>query len=84
MTLPILSSYLGGNNGVSGGQREFVPVLARAAVAAGISGIFMETHPNPDQALSDGPNSWPLDKIKPLLESLIAIDKVFKTSKATE
>ncbi|HHF7344218.1 TPA: 3-deoxy-8-phosphooctulonate synthase [Legionella feeleii] len=70
----------GGNNGVSGGQREFVPVLARAAVAAGIAGIFMETHPNPDQALSDGPNSWPLDKIKPLLESLMAIDKVFKTS----
>ncbi|WP_133137351.1 3-deoxy-8-phosphooctulonate synthase [Legionella rowbothamii] len=68
----------GGNNGVSGGQREFVPVLARAAVAAGISGIFMETHPNPDQALSDGPNSWPLDKMKPLLESLMAIDAVFK------
>ncbi|CAM4437147.1 MAG: 2-dehydro-3-deoxyphosphooctonate aldolase [Legionella sp.] len=68
----------GGNNGVSGGQREFVPVLARAAVAAGISGIFMETHPNPDQALSDGPNSWPLEKMKPLLESLMAIDAVFK------
>jgi 2-dehydro-3-deoxyphosphooctonate aldolase (KDO 8-P synthase) len=68
----------GGNNGVSGGQREFVPVLARAAVAAGISGIFMETHPNPDQALSDGPNSWPLEKMKPLLESLMAIDTVFK------
>ncbi|KTC86472.1 3-deoxy-8-phosphooctulonate synthase [Legionella brunensis] len=70
----------GGNNGVSGGQREFVPVLARAAVAAGIAGIFMETHPDPDKALSDGPNSWPLDKIKPLLESLIAIDKVVKSS----
>ncbi|WP_058534769.1 3-deoxy-8-phosphooctulonate synthase [Legionella saoudiensis] len=68
----------GGNNGVSGGQREFVPVLARAAVAAGISGIFMETHPNPDQALSDGPNSWPLEKMKQLLESLMAIDEVFK------
>ncbi|MDR3501994.1 MAG: 3-deoxy-8-phosphooctulonate synthase [Legionella sp.] len=68
----------GGNNGVSGGQREFVPVLARAAVAAGIAGIFMETHPNPDQALSDGPNSWPLEKMKPLLESLMAIDAVFK------
>lgn len=68
----------GGNNGVSGGQREFVPVLARAAVAAGISGIFMETHPDPDRALSDGPNSWPLDKMKQLLESLIAIDTVYK------
>jgi 2-dehydro-3-deoxyphosphooctonate aldolase (KDO 8-P synthase) len=68
----------GGNNGVSGGQREFVPVLARAAVAAGISGIFMETHPDPDKALSDGPNSWPLDKMKQLLESLMAIDAVFK------
>ncbi len=68
----------GGNNGVSGGQREFIPVLARAAVAAGISGIFMETHPDPDKALSDGPNSWPLDKMKQLLESLIAIDAVYK------
>lgn len=69
----------GGNNGVSGGQREFVPVLARAAVAAGVAGIFMETHPDPEKALSDGPNSWPLAKMKPLLESLLAIDKVFKT-----
>lgn len=69
----------GGNNGVSGGQREFVPVLARAAVAAGISGIFMETHPDPDKALSDGPNSWPLDQMKPLLESLMAIDAVYKS-----
>ena len=68
----------GGNNGVSGGQREFIPVLARAAVAAGIAGIFMETHPNPDKALSDGPNSWPLAKMKQLLQSLIAIDQVFK------
>lgn len=68
----------GGNNGVSGGQREFVPVLARAAVAAGISGIFMETHPDPDKALSDGPNSWPLAKMKQLLESLQAIDAVYK------
>lgn len=68
----------GGNNGVSGGQREFVPVLARAAVAAGIAGIFMETHPDPDKALSDGPNSWPLAKMKPLLESLQAIDAVYK------
>jgi 2-dehydro-3-deoxyphosphooctonate aldolase (KDO 8-P synthase) len=70
----------GGNNGVSGGQREFIPALARAAVAAGISGIFMETHPNPDVALSDGPNSWPLDKIRVLLECLQSIDKVVKSS----
>jgi len=68
----------GGNNGVSGGQREFIPVLARAAVAAGIAGLFMETHPDPDKALSDGPNSWPLDKMKALLQSLIEIDTVFK------
>ncbi len=68
----------GGNNGVSGGQREFIPVLARAAVAAGISGLFMETHPDPDKALSDGPNSWPLAKMKQLLESLKAIDSVYK------
>lgn len=68
----------GGNDGVSGGQREFVPVLARAAVAAGISGLFMETHPDPDKALSDGPNSWPLAKMKQLLESLKAIDAVYK------
>ncbi|QMT59889.1 MULTISPECIES: 3-deoxy-8-phosphooctulonate synthase [unclassified Legionella] len=70
----------GGNNGVSGGQREFVPVLARAAVAAGISGLFMETHPDPDKALSDGPNSWPLEKMKPLLESLKALDAVYKNT----
>ena len=68
----------GAQNGVSGGQREFVPVLARAAVAAGISGLFMETHPNPDKALSDGPNSWPLDKMRILLEQLMALDAVFK------
>ena len=68
----------GGGNGVSGGQREFIPVLARAAVAAGISGIFMETHPNPDVALSDGPNSWPMDKMKELLTQLMAIDAVVK------
>jgi 2-dehydro-3-deoxyphosphooctonate aldolase (KDO 8-P synthase) len=68
----------GGNNGSTGGQREFIPVLARAAVAAGISGIFIETHPNPDEALSDGPNSWPLEKMKILLESLVEIDEVFK------
>ena len=70
----------GGNNGVSGGQREFIPALARAAVAAGISGLFMETHPNPDKALSDGPNSWPLAKMKQLLESLKAIDEVYKST----
>lgn len=68
----------GGNNGVSGGQREFVPLLARAAVASGVSGIFMETHPDPDKALSDGPNSWPLAHMKALLETLIELDDVFK------
>lgn len=68
----------GANNGTSGGQREFIPVLARAAVAAGIAGIFMETHPDPDKALSDGPNSWPMDKIKSLLETLMALDRVTK------
>lgn len=66
----------GAAQGSSGGQREFIPALARAAVAVGIAGIFMETHPNPEKALSDGPNSWPLAEIKPLLESLMAIDKV--------
>lgn len=69
----------GGKDGASGGQREFVPVLARAAVAAGISGLFMETHPDPDKALSDGPNSWPIEQMKPLLESLKAIDRVYKS-----
>ena len=68
----------GGNNEVSGGQREFIPGLARAAVAAGIAGIFMETHPDPDNALSDGPNSWPLASMRTLLKSLIAIDAVVK------
>lgn len=68
----------GGQGSASGGQREFVPVLARAAVAAGIAGIFMETHPDPDAALSDGPNSWPLAKMRPLLEQLIEIDCVVK------
>lgn len=68
----------GGGNGVSGGQREFVPVLARAAVAAGIAGLFIETHPNPDKALSDGPNSWPLGNMKQLLTQLKAMDEVFK------
>ena len=68
----------GGQGTVSGGQREFVPVLARAAVAAGISGLFMETHPCPDKALSDGPNSWPLARMESLLATLVALDKVVK------
>ncbi|HFD91787.1 MAG TPA: 3-deoxy-8-phosphooctulonate synthase [Gammaproteobacteria bacterium] len=68
----------GGLGSASGGQREFVPVLARAAVAAGIAGLFMETHPQPDKALSDGPNSWPLDQMRPLLETLKAIDNAVK------
>lgn len=62
----------------SGGQREFVPTLARAAVAVGIGGVFMETHPNPDQALSDGPNAWPLHKMGVLLEQLVEIDRLVK------
>jgi len=70
----------GGQGTASGGQREFVPVLARAAVAVGISGIFMETHPDPSQALSDGPNAVPLHRMKELLESLVAIDSVVKSS----
>ena len=69
----------GGNSHVSGGQREYIPILARAAVAAGVAGLFIETHPHPNQALSDGPNSWPMYNIKQLLESVIAIDKVFKS-----
>ncbi|MBE7422390.1 MAG: 3-deoxy-8-phosphooctulonate synthase [Zoogloeaceae bacterium] len=68
----------GGQGASSGGQREFVPVLARAAVAVGISGLFMETHPNPEQALSDGPNSWPLAKMKDLLGTLRDIDALVK------
>ena len=68
----------GGADGKSGGQREFVPVLARAAVAVGIAGIFMETHPDPDKALSDGPNAWPLQKMRALLETLKALDEVTK------
>jgi 2-dehydro-3-deoxyphosphooctonate aldolase (KDO 8-P synthase) len=69
----------GGQGASSGGQREMVPVLARAAIAAGVSGVFMETHPNPEKALSDGPNSWRLDQMAPLLESLMEIDKVVKS-----
>lgn len=71
----------GGQGSSSGGQREFVPVLARAAVAVGVSGLFMETHPDPSKALSDGPNAVPLHRMKDLLESLLAIDVVVKSSK---
>ena len=68
----------GGQGTSSGGQREFVPVLARAAVAAGISGLFMETHPNPAQALSDGPNAVPLAHMQDLLATLLDLDRVVK------
>ncbi|SCZ56040.1 2-dehydro-3-deoxyphosphooctonate aldolase (KDO 8-P synthase) [Thiohalomonas denitrificans] len=68
----------GGQGGRSGGQRQFVPVLARAAVAAGVSGLFMETHPHPDSALSDGPNMWPLGEIERLLGTLKALDDTVK------
>ncbi len=68
----------GGQGSSSGGQREFIPVLARAAIAAGVSGLFMETHPDPDKALCDGPNSWPLHHAKALLEALKALDEVTK------
>lgn len=69
----------GGLGSASGGQREMVPVLARAAVAAGVAGLFMETHPKPEEALSDGPNSWPLALMQPLLEQLKALDEVAKS-----
>jgi 2-dehydro-3-deoxyphosphooctonate aldolase (KDO 8-P synthase) len=69
----------GGQGNVSGGQREYVPVLARAAVAAGVSGVFMETHPDPSKALSDGPNAWPLGQMKDLLEMLMLLDKTVKS-----
>jgi 2-dehydro-3-deoxyphosphooctonate aldolase (KDO 8-P synthase) len=68
----------GGQGTKSGGQREFVPVLARAAVAVGVAGVFMETHPDPDKALSDGPNAWPLDKMEALLATLLELDAVTK------
>ena len=68
----------GGQGNVSGGQREFVPVLARAAVAAGVSGLFMETHPDPARALSDGPNAWPLHRMAQLLATLVELDAVVK------
>ena len=68
----------GGAGNASGGQREFVPVLARAAVAAGVAGIFMETHPQPEKALSDGPNAWPLARMPSLLATLIELDRIVK------
>jgi 2-dehydro-3-deoxyphosphooctonate aldolase (KDO 8-P synthase) len=68
----------GGKNGVSGGQREFIPILARAATAVGIAGLFMETHPQPDQALSDGPNSWPLAAMEEVLTTILEIDLLVK------
>ena len=68
----------GGAGGASGGQREFVPTLARAAVAAGVAGIFMEVHEDPDRALSDGPNSVRLDELPGLLEQLVALDRIVK------
>jgi 2-dehydro-3-deoxyphosphooctonate aldolase (KDO 8-P synthase) len=74
----------GGQGTCSGGQREFVPVLARAAVAAGVSGLFMETHPNPEQALSDGPNMWPLAKLEPLLATLVELDRLVKSRPLAE
>jgi 2-dehydro-3-deoxyphosphooctonate aldolase (KDO 8-P synthase) len=70
----------GGQGACSGGQREHVPVLARAAVAAGVSGLFMETHPDPSKALSDGPNAWPLGQLEGLLQRLQAIDNLVKSS----
>ena len=69
----------GGQGATSGGQRVFVPVLARAAIAAGVSGLFMETHPNPEQALSDGPNAWPLGQLESLLNVLRSIDQTIKS-----
>ena len=90
MKVPIIydsthSVQLPGSKGKSsGGQREFIPVLARAAIAAGVSGIFIETHPNPNKALSDGPNVWPIQKMKPLLLTLKAIDNTIKSQKLIE
>ena len=74
----------GGLGSASGGQRQFVPVLARAAVAAGVAGLFMETHPDPDNALSDGPNAWPLDQLEPLLGTLLELDAVVKRTDLPE
>lgn len=74
----------GGQGSSSGGQREFIPVLARAAIGAGVSGLFMETHPRPDEALCDGPNSWPLALAEPLLEQLKALDQTVKAQGPVE
>ena len=74
----------GGQGSCSGGQREFVPVLARAAVAAGVAGVFMETHPDPSVALSDGPNAWPLGQMQALLQTLMAIDATVKAGPLPE
>ena len=68
----------GGQGSASGGQREFIPVLARAATAVGVAGLFMETHPEPEKALSDGPNAMPLGYMKQLLETLVSIDQTVK------
>jgi 2-dehydro-3-deoxyphosphooctonate aldolase (KDO 8-P synthase) len=68
----------GGKGTCSDGQREMVPVLARAAMAVGVAGVFMETHPDPEQAKSDGPNSWPMDRMKELLQILLILDKTVK------
>ena len=70
----------GGQGTASGGQREFIPVLARAAVAAGVAGLFMETHPRPEEALSDGPNAWPLGRMEPLLTTLTELDRAVKAA----
>ena len=74
----------GGQGTASGGQREFIPVLARAAVASGIAGLFMETHPNPAKALSDGPNAWPLGMMEELLETLVQLDRTVKKKRFAE
>jgi 2-dehydro-3-deoxyphosphooctonate aldolase (KDO 8-P synthase) len=74
----------GGQGSASGGQREVVPLLARAAVASGVSGVFMETHPNPEKALSDGPNAWPLKLMRPLLETLKSLDDMVKSREFAE
>jgi len=74
----------GGQGSASGGQREFVPTLARAAVAAGVAGLFIETHPDPARALSDGPNSWPLARMQPLLATLVALDRIVKADRYEE
>ncbi len=74
----------GGQGSRSGGQREHVPVLTRAAVAVGVAGVFMETHPDPDQALSDGPNAWPLSRMKELLETLKELDALVKAKPLAE